>query len=217
MTPVDAGERIAHLGRRDGDDAVGGRGPEEATVLEAADVEVGRLSIVPDDLPKVASAPAGAEDVAAQRITLRDLLRQQGERGVSTGLEPWFFRTSCDAAGSGRGEDALTQKREAGAAEHRALEHLEPPDLTLHRARRPGQLDRVAQRLKVAPQTGGELPQRRPSCSCEPPLQALARASSHEVSEPRPEGGARRQTRRLRAQPVEEAAVVLAQRARVRL
>ena len=41
-------------------------------------------------------------------------------------------------ARSGRGEGALAQQREARAAEHRALEHLQPADLPLHRTRRPG-------------------------------------------------------------------------------
>ncbi len=68
---------------------------------------------------------------------------------------------------SSRGQDTLAQEVEAGAAKHRALEHLDPVDVALDDSGVPGQRqacdDRVA--LSVDIGRGGAAP-RRTTCYC---------------------------------------------------
>src|SRR5215210_7704505 len=77
MTPVDAGEQIAELGRRDRHRAVGGARPQEAAPLQPLREQACALAVMPDDLQQIAATAAKAEQVPAQRIVPKHLLNLQ--------------------------------------------------------------------------------------------------------------------------------------------
>src|SRR3954453_3493477 len=68
MTPVDAGQEIAELGRRDRHGPVGRARPQEAAPFQPLREQARALAVVPDNLQQVAAAAAKAEQVAAQGI-----------------------------------------------------------------------------------------------------------------------------------------------------
>ena len=68
MTPVDPGQKVAELGRRDRHRAVGGARPQEAAPFQPLREQACALAVMPDHLQQVAAAAAKAEQVAAQGI-----------------------------------------------------------------------------------------------------------------------------------------------------
>src|SRR5215207_5895040 len=81
MTPVDARQKIAELGRRDRHRAVGCARPQKAAPFEPLREQARALAVVPDNLQQVAAAAAKAEQVATQRILPQHLLNLQRQAG----------------------------------------------------------------------------------------------------------------------------------------
>ena len=79
ISPVDAGQKITELGRGDRHHAVSRARPQEAAPFQPLRKQARSLTIVPDHLQQVASAPPKAEQMTAQRIATQYLLHLQGE------------------------------------------------------------------------------------------------------------------------------------------
>ena len=77
MTPVDAGQKVSELRRRDRHGAVGGARPQESASLQPLGEQACALAVMPDHLQEVAPATAKAKQMAAQRIAPKHLLDLQ--------------------------------------------------------------------------------------------------------------------------------------------
>ena len=68
MPPVDALQHIGELRRRDDNDAIGRRGPDELAALQPLSVQRHAQSIMPKHLQEVAPTPAEHKEIAGERI-----------------------------------------------------------------------------------------------------------------------------------------------------
>src|SRR5215472_15861497 len=74
IPPVDSFEHVGHLPRRNRNDALLRRRPDELPAVEPLGVERQPNAVMPEDLRQVASAPAEEVETAAVRIALQLLL-----------------------------------------------------------------------------------------------------------------------------------------------
>jgi hypothetical protein len=82
VSPIDAGQKITQLGRRDRHHAIRRRRPQKATVLQTLHEQARTLAVVPDHLQKVAATSPEAKQMSTQRVAAQHLLhleRQAGE------------------------------------------------------------------------------------------------------------------------------------------
>ena len=77
MPPVDPGQQITELRRRDRHHTVGRARPQETAALQPLREQAGALAVMPDHLQQIAAPAAEAEQMAAQRIALQHLLHLQ--------------------------------------------------------------------------------------------------------------------------------------------
>ena len=77
MTPIDAGQKVSELRRRDRHGAVGRARPQESTSFQSLREQACALAVMPDHLQEVAAATAKAKQMAAQRIAPKHLLNLQ--------------------------------------------------------------------------------------------------------------------------------------------
>src|SRR5260370_37093037 len=80
--PVDAFQQIAELRRRDRDDALRCRRPDEAAALQPLREQTHALPVVPQNLDQSAATSAKDKELAAVRIALELLLHRSEERRV---------------------------------------------------------------------------------------------------------------------------------------
>ncbi|CAM5496617.1 hypothetical protein AFEL58S_03547 [Afipia felis] len=80
IAPVDAGQQVGKLRRRDRHCFTSNRRPDKSSSLESFCEQACSLAIMPNRLQKIASAPAKAEQMTAERIPLQDLLHLQSQR-----------------------------------------------------------------------------------------------------------------------------------------
>ena len=80
VSPVDAGQQVAELRRRDRHHAVGRARPQEAALLQALGEQACPLAVMPDHLQQVAATAAEAKQMAVQRVAMQNLLDLQGQR-----------------------------------------------------------------------------------------------------------------------------------------
>src|SRR5438876_7193602 len=72
VSPIDPGQEIAQLRRRDCNASICQRWPDEATALKTPRKQERSLPIMPNDLQEVASFTAKAKNMTAQRILLQE-------------------------------------------------------------------------------------------------------------------------------------------------
>ena len=115
-----------------------------------------------------ASAPGARVEEVAQRYRICTSLIYRWRRvalgpplSVSIPVESWFSRTLRAVVTLCGVEDAGTEKLESSTAVHGPLQHFQPIDLALYRARRPRQIQRGLDGGDVAPQAPGKILQRR--------------------------------------------------------
>ena len=132
MTPIDTGQKVAKLCRRDRHHAVGCARPQKAAPLQPLREQAGALAVVPDHLQQIASPPSEAEQVTAQRIALA---APPAPAAPATG-SPSSCRcgpspaTPAHLAGTGscapqRGDDARDQSSVRGAFDTHPVTALE--------------------------------------------------------------------------------------------
>ncbi|MGF6425888.1 hypothetical protein ABIE91_001108 [Bradyrhizobium elkanii] len=80
VTPIDPGQQIAQLRRRNRYRFTGNRWPDELSSLESFCEQAGSLAIVPDRLHKVAAATAEDEQMTAERVFVQHLLHLECQR-----------------------------------------------------------------------------------------------------------------------------------------
>src|SRR5215468_12202654 len=80
VPPVDPGQEITELRRRDRDHTLSRARPDEAPPLQALRERAGALAVMPDHLQEIAATTAEAKQVATQRVAMQDLLNLQGQR-----------------------------------------------------------------------------------------------------------------------------------------
>jgi hypothetical protein len=74
---------VGELRRRDDNDTIGRRGPDELAALQPLSIERHAQSVMPKDLHEVAPAPTKHKEIAGARIVLQRLLQPAG-RGQSS-------------------------------------------------------------------------------------------------------------------------------------
>src|SRR6266852_8664862 len=79
MSPVDSFEQVPQLSRRDHDDPVRGRWPNEAAFFEALGVQRRAQAVMPKNLDKPATLAPINEKITRMRITLQSLLDSQSQ------------------------------------------------------------------------------------------------------------------------------------------
>src|SRR4051812_42667113 len=77
--PIDSFEQIAELPRCNRHDTLGGRRPDEPTVLQPLHEETHALGVMPQDLDQVTPAAAKDEKMAGVRVALEHLLHLERE------------------------------------------------------------------------------------------------------------------------------------------
>ena len=77
IAPIDSGQQVAELGRRDRHRAAGRTRPQEPTPFQSLREQAGSLTIVPDHLQQIAATTAKHKEMPAQRIAPQHLLHQQ--------------------------------------------------------------------------------------------------------------------------------------------
>ena len=82
--PINSGEQVGELCRRDCHRATFGRRPNEPTSFQLFRKQAGTLTIVPNDLDQIAALASEAEQVATQRVMLQHLLHPQRQRREPT-------------------------------------------------------------------------------------------------------------------------------------
>ena len=114
MSPIDAGQQITELRRRDRHHAVGRARPQEAAPLQALREQAGALAVMPDHLQQIAAAAAEAKQMAAQRIAPQHLLHLQAPATESPsacrcGRSP---ATPARRSGTGSSRPSIGQRRD---------------------------------------------------------------------------------------------------------
>ena len=77
ISPIDSGQQVTKLGRRDRYRAVRRAWPQEAAPLQSLREQAGSLAVMPDHLQKIATAATKAKQMTAQRIALQHFLNLQ--------------------------------------------------------------------------------------------------------------------------------------------
>ena len=77
MTPVDAFQKVGELRRRDHDDAIGWRWPDEPAALQPLGIKRDTMRVAPEDLDEIAAAAAKYEEISAMGIASQRLLDLQ--------------------------------------------------------------------------------------------------------------------------------------------
>src|SRR3974377_465390 len=80
MSPIDTGQQITTLCRRDRHRAAPRQRPHKASALQSLREQAGPLTIVPNYLQQIAASPPKAEQMTAQRVAMEDLLHLQCQR-----------------------------------------------------------------------------------------------------------------------------------------
>src|SRR5437879_13214125 len=80
VAPIDPGQQIAQLRRRDRYRFTGNRWPDEPSSLESFGKQACSLAIVPDHLHKIAAATAEDEQMTAERVFAQHLLHLECQR-----------------------------------------------------------------------------------------------------------------------------------------
>src|ERR1700686_4679038 len=79
VPPVDPIEHIGQLRRRDSDQAIGRRWPDEATLLQPFGIERHAKAVMPDDLDQVATRASEDKEIARMGIAPQRFLDLQGQ------------------------------------------------------------------------------------------------------------------------------------------
>src|ERR1700760_1420323 len=80
VAPIDPGQQIAQLRRRDRYRFTGNRWPDELSSLESFGKQACSLAIVPDHLHKIAAATAEDEQMTAERVFAQHFLHLECQR-----------------------------------------------------------------------------------------------------------------------------------------
>jgi len=84
VPPVDAGQQVRQLRRRDRYRAIRRRRPNKSPPLQTFRKQAGPVAVVPNHLQQVTSATAEAEQMAAQRVLAKHFLNLQRQGGESS-------------------------------------------------------------------------------------------------------------------------------------
>src|SRR5438046_2882163 len=84
VAPIDSGQQIAQLRRRDRYRFTGNRWPDKPSSLEFFCEQAGALAIVPNDLQKIAAFAPEAEKTAAHGVALEHFLHAQSQARKAT-------------------------------------------------------------------------------------------------------------------------------------
>ena len=74
VSPINAGQQVTELRRRDRHHAIRRRRPQKATAFQTLREQARALAIVPDHLQQVAAAAPKAKQMSAQRVAVQHLL-----------------------------------------------------------------------------------------------------------------------------------------------
>src|SRR5215207_4397586 len=91
VAPIDSGQQVTHLRRRDRHCIARNRWPDEPSSLESFGEQACSLAIVPDHLHKIASATAEHEQMTAERVLAQHLLHLECQRRKA----PAHVRVAC--------------------------------------------------------------------------------------------------------------------------
>ncbi|MGY4297849.1 hypothetical protein ACVWXN_005944 [Bradyrhizobium sp. i1.4.4] len=80
VAPIDSGQQVAHLRRRDRHCFAGNRRPDEPPSLQSFGEQACSLAIVPDHLHKIASATTEDKQMTAERVLAQHLLHLECQR-----------------------------------------------------------------------------------------------------------------------------------------
>ena len=89
VPPVNALQHVGELRRRDDNDAIGRRGPDELAALQPLGVERHAQSVMPKHLHEVAPAPTEHKEIAGMRIALQRLLHLQVRPFMPRRISVW--------------------------------------------------------------------------------------------------------------------------------
>jgi len=84
IAPIDSGQKIAQLRRRDRYRFTGNRWPDKPSSLESFGKQACALAIVPNDLQKIAAFAPEAEKTAAHGVALEHFLHAQSQARKAT-------------------------------------------------------------------------------------------------------------------------------------
>jgi hypothetical protein len=84
VAPIDPGQQIAQLRRRDRYRFTGNRWPDEPSSLESFGKQACSLAIVPNNLQKIAAFAPKAEKTAAHGVALEHFLHAQSQARKAT-------------------------------------------------------------------------------------------------------------------------------------